>query len=302
MADLEDISTYLAQVAVTGAVYPNGTSSPSVAGMDVRIYEGWPISEQLDLDLQGKMLSGNPPMPVDRPGGKVANVSVYPLPGTTSAPYQVLDEVYTIVPVSLGLSVSQSGNTLTVSGTPGTGEFLTLLCDNSFVYSEAGASVSAILSALATAAEVNYPSGVSTTVISSTEGAITIPTTKSLVARQGGIATLGKVISRQKHAFMVSIWAPSQSVRTALSKAIDVAIKSTIRITLPDTSQALVVYSRTSETDDSQNVTLYRRDLVYDVTYATLLTFPGITVTSTQTQLGPIQTTVPVPPTNIVLE
>ena len=39
MADLSDVTAYLAQRAAS-AVYPNGTTSPSVASMDCLIYEG----------------------------------------------------------------------------------------------------------------------------------------------------------------------------------------------------------------------------------------------------------------------
>jgi hypothetical protein len=81
MADLSDVTAYLA-TAASAAVYPNGTSQPSVAAMDCRIFEGWPIPDQLDRDMLGQMLSGTPPIPVTRPKGTVANVSVFAMPGT----------------------------------------------------------------------------------------------------------------------------------------------------------------------------------------------------------------------------
>jgi putative ABC transport system substrate-binding protein len=45
VADLSDLTAYLATTAYN-AVYPNGTGSASVASMDCRIYEGWPIPDQ----------------------------------------------------------------------------------------------------------------------------------------------------------------------------------------------------------------------------------------------------------------
>ena len=83
MADLSDITHYLA-VQSANAVYPNGIAQPSVANCDVRIFEGWPLPDQLQLDMEGKMLAGTPPVPVTRPGGPVANVSIYPMPGATA--------------------------------------------------------------------------------------------------------------------------------------------------------------------------------------------------------------------------
>ena len=58
MADLSDVTAYITTL-VAAAVYPNGPTSPSIAPiptntgrqvftapMDVRIYEGWPVSDQ----------------------------------------------------------------------------------------------------------------------------------------------------------------------------------------------------------------------------------------------------------------
>jgi hypothetical protein len=53
LADLSDVTAYLYQQAIA-AVYPSGTSQPSVAAMDVRLFEGWPIPDQLDRDLAGE--------------------------------------------------------------------------------------------------------------------------------------------------------------------------------------------------------------------------------------------------------
>ena len=49
---------------------------------------------------------------------------------------------------------------------------------------------------------------------------------------------------------------------------------------MPDTSQALVIYSRTNVSDDRQSTAIYRRDLIYDVEYATVFQFPGYVITS----------------------
>lgn len=273
MADISDVTAYLAQAAAA-AVYPNGTSQPSVAAMDVRIFEGWPIPDQLDLDLGGHVLSGTPPTMSPRPNGPLANVSIYPMMGTGVNVYQVLDDTYTVTPVSYGMAVSINGNVITVSGQPNAGEYLTLICDGSIVYSLSGATTPALLAALAAAAQANYPSA------SSTATTLTVPVGHSLVVRQGGKALLGKVTHRQRHAVMVTVWAPTRLTRSALASAIDVALKKTVKVTMPDTSQALLIYNRTNVSDENQSATIYRRDLIYDVEYATLETFPGYVVTS----------------------
>src|SRR5262249_17582540 len=162
MADISDVTAYLAS-AVAAAVYPNGTSSPSVGNMDVRIYEGWPIPDQLDLDLAGKMMSsGSPPVVVARPGGPAANVSVDPMLGGNTTPFQVEDNtcvlvspVYGMTPtvtVPAGGPASNSPVVVTVTGQPNNApitinsqtvvpaEYLTVIVDRANVYSATGAN------------------------------------------------------------------------------------------------------------------------------------------------------------------
>ena len=80
---------------------------------------------------------------------------------------------------------------------------------------------------------------------------------------------------------MVSVWAPDHNSRSVISAAIDVALKNNIIITIPvDGSDAKITYNRTNVLDQKQDVTVYRRDLVYEIDYATVETFPGTIVTS----------------------
>ena len=262
MADLSDVTAYLATTAAA-AVYPLGTSQPSVTGADCRIYEGWPIPANLDADI----------------AAGAGNVSIFPMQGTGINCYQILDETYTITPPSYGTSFTLSGNVLTVAGQPTAGEYITLVCDDAFVYSAVGADTSTLLAALATQAAVNYPA------TSSTATAITVPVEFNLTVRHGAIATLGKVTHRQKHQIMVTVWAPTPAARTTLAKAIDGLIKQTNKVTMPDTSQAIVVYNRTNVSDEVEKATIYRRDLIFEVEYATVEEFAGYEITSTQVSI-----------------
>jgi hypothetical protein len=282
MADLSDVTTYLAGV-VANAVYPGGISQPSIAPvypgqsnpMDVRVFEGWPDADMLDLDLSGSVLSGSPPVKGPRSNGPCVDVSIFPQSGTTSKTYQILDNTYVITPVSYGMSIALASNVVTITGQPNTGEYLTVVIDRQYIYSETGVSTSAILAALAADISVNYPGTTSTSSTLTISG-----TTHDIEVRQGGVATMGKVIHRQCHLVMITVWAPTEKARAQIAAAIDNLIKQNIRITLPDTSQAVVMYSRTSVSDEFQNVTVYRRDLFYEVDYATVQQFPGYVVTS----------------------
>lgn len=279
MADISDVTAYLAQAAAT-AVYPNGTSQPSAGAVDCRIFEGWPNPDQLDLDMAGKMLStANPPAPIARPGGVVANVSIFPMQGTGVAVYQILDETYAIAAATINLGVSVTGTTITLSGQPATGEYLTIVADNAHVYSMGGSTTSALLSALLALVQVDYPSATANST------SITVPVKAYLVVRQGGVGTLGKVTHRQKQSVMITVWVPTRALRATLSAAIDNLIKQTIKVAMPDTSLAIVCYNRTNVTDEQQTQTIYRRDLIYDVEYATVQQFPGYVITSTTTSI-----------------
>lgn len=278
MADISDITTFLG-LAASSAVYPNGTSSPSVANMDVRIVEGWPTPDQLDLDMQGKMLDANKVV-VSRPGGPVASVSVFPPPGTGVQVPQILDETYVVTAPTYGLTFTLAGSVITVSGQPVAAEYLTVICDDAHVYSASGSSTVALLAALASQAQADYPQATSTATT------LTIPGVHEIVARQGGKGVLGKVLHRQRQSVMITVWAPSTVVRAALAKAIDVAFKKANKVTLPDSSQALVIYNRTTNIDEMQSQAIYRRDLVFDVEYATVELFDGYEITSTQVSIN----------------
>lgn len=299
MADLSDVTAYLMGEATT-ACYPNGTGQPSIAGgtTDIRIFEGWPLPDQLELDMQGKSANPNGGAPIVRARGPLVDVSIFPMLGTNAIPYQIQDQFYVIAQPVFGLSLAVNGNTITFSGTPNPGEYVGIIADGGFsAHSETGATAAAIISALATDFTNDYGSGVS-----STSSTLTIPFTRSLVVRQGGQGTLGKVTHRQRQQVMVSVWAPKHTLRSTVAAAIDNYIKQNIRVTLPDTSQAVVCYNRTNTSDDMQMAGVYRRDLIYDVEYATVFEFPGFVVVIVSENLAATPASTPQPPPQITVQ
>jgi hypothetical protein len=202
------------------------------------------------------------------------------MPGTGNSVFQIQDHTYVITPAALGMVVSVVGNVISVVGQPNAGEFLTLVCDGAIVLSRGGATTAALLAALAADA---VGAGYAAT---SDATSLTVPVGHELVVRQGGKALMGKVTNRQSQLVMITVWAPNQVVRGQLAAAIDVLLKASIRVSMPDTSQAIVRYNRTNQSDEMQTVTAYRRDLIYDVEYATLLTFDAYTVTSVDTTIA----------------
>jgi hypothetical protein len=270
MADITDVETAMVNI-VAAAIYPNGTSQASILPPNISnvpasasIARGWPLPACLDADL---------------PAGN-AQITVFPLGGSASQTYQLLDQTYTIQAATVATTATLSGNTVTVSGQPATGEFLTLIIDDMVIVSQGGTTTAAMLAALATEAQgKGYPGS------SATATTLTIPAGHSLVMRQGGVGIQGKVIHRQKHSIMVTVWAPSDAVRTAAAIAADIALKEHIKITMPDTSQCILRYQRTMSSDQQEKAMIYRRDLIYEAEFATVEQFPGTTITSVQVSL-----------------
>jgi len=270
MADLSDVTAFLAGLATT-AIYPNGTGQPSVANLDCRIFEGWPLPDQLDMDMAGTMLQNSV---VTRPGGPVANVSVFPMPGTGVSTNQILDDTFVISQPVYGMTPVLAGNVLTVGGQPNEGEYLTVELNRGNIYSRTGTTTAVLLAALLLDIQSQYPTATGDAT------SITFPDNFSLLVRQGGKGVMGKVTWRQRHDIMVTTWAHNHAVRKTLADAVDNYIKQNIRVTLPDTSQAIIRYSRTNISDEQQVQTIYRRDLIYQVEYATVQQFPGYVITS----------------------
>ncbi len=259
MADLSDVTAYLAQAA-TAAIYPNGTASPSVAGVDVHIFEGWPLREKLEPDVQG----GKP------------EVSIYPIRGSGSAFVvpQRLDRQQTLVAPVHGMTATVSDESVAVAGAPGTGEYLTITVDRANTYSRAGASIALILAAIAADAATAYPE------VSVSGSTITFPGAFALSARPGAPGVAARITHWQRQPVQITVWAPSNEIRSAIAAAIDVALKSELHISLADGSQALIRYSSTTIDDAQVNAGIFRRDLIYDVEYATLDTYAVSEVTS----------------------
>lgn len=245
------------------ACYPNGPTAPSVTGQvnDIFVAQGWPKMQALDQQIDKGM----------------TNVSIVSIGGGTANCFQILDESHVIVPAIHGMSatltLSASAGTVTIAGAPGPGEYLTIIADGKHAYSRVGYTLADVLAALLSDASTDY-GGVTTT-----SNSITLPTTR-IAAHIGSPATMGKVTHRQKEMMNVTVWAPSPQARNAVAAAIDVALKATNRLIMPDTSQAILTFSHTHQTDGDETKSIYRRDLVFAVEYATLETFQAFEVTS----------------------
>jgi hypothetical protein len=260
MADIADVVDAV-YALVLGAAYPNGTSSPSVTGKDIDIGEGWPEADDLDA--------------ASAAGKSIVSLYADPILGD---PGQVQDRVGVVVAPVHGLSfTTNEDGSITLSGTPGTGEFVTFIVNYSQAYSFANpgngtaASMAAGIAAQVAAAFPGTAASGST---------VTVVGNFALTVRIGATGTLGRRVHRQKGILRVVAWAPSPSDRTVIAKAIDPVLKFTNRMIMPDTSCALMFAQGTAITDKDQSTGLYRRDLLFIVTYDTVYLYKGTEITS----------------------
>lgn len=275
MADISDVLDAIATI-VSAACYPNGTTKPSVTGNTITIGQGWPLPTDLDTAFKS-----DPPQ---------SFVSIYPTAGASGAEQVTADPVVIVAPVH-GMSASITDSTATITGSPNVGEYLTLVVNNTKTYSYAavaGDTLTTVCSQVATLAAVDFPG------TSATGGVITVAA-PYIEVRIGAPGTMGEIIHRQKQLIMVSVWAPNPTDRTTISAAVDLALKNNLRITLPDTSAAILTFNTTYFIDDGENAGEYRRDMTYAADFLTINQYTAYEVTSFTVE----RTDVPLP--NVVL-
>lgn len=248
MADLSDIENALV-LLISDTLYPNGPSAPSVVSADCRVYRGWP----LQAGLNGDLVTG------------ICNITVFPSsrPGKLLAPLPIVYQSTAVLPA---LTVSVSGLTVQFSGTPALGHCAGLLVDRrTYVYrpvnGDSAGMVAAALADLVRADRTAHLSGAT----------ITVPGAQRLAARVVSDQMTSREVRRQEREVVVACWCSTPIQRDVVSKAIDAALARTAFLPMSDESSARIIYVDTSEFDQAQNALLYRRDLIYSMEYATIV-------------------------------
>lgn len=266
MADITDVSNALVTV-IAGIVYPNGTSQPSITGAPVLVYQGWPDAVQLRADLAA---------------GKV-HVSVYPQPNMLRVVDSAMSDWSTpSAPVNT-ITLTLSGQTVTVGGTVSAPQNAALVVDNkAYVYAvQAGDTLTSIATALAALVNADQSATAAGAVV-------TIPGAKYISPRVGGQGVAVRETRRQEQGYQITVWANCFDQRDPIAAAIDSALSGIPHLTLADQSAALRFKS--SRQDDSQQKEgIYRRDLMYAVEFSTFAsqTLTQITATVENVSAGP---------------
>src|SRR5260363_79102 len=77
---------------------------------------------------------------------------------------------------------------------------------------------------------------------------------------------------RQHTTFQITVWSKHHDQRDCVAAQIVTALAALCRFRLPDGTTGLLRYHRSVQSDEWQKQRLYRRDLFYEVAYATTQT------------------------------
>ncbi len=248
MADISDVEQALTN-SVTAMLYPEGSSQASIAGITCRIYRGWPNTATLSSDLSAGIV--NVTITSNNDSGK------------TTTRYLVEWQYDDIVP---DLTASVTGQTIFIAGTAAVGNVVGALIDGrAFAYRISLGDTPDLIAA-------NLCAAVQPTFIAELSGPrINMPGATSVVARVVNDNLACYEGRRQEKDVRVVLWCPNPTVRDSLAAAIDLSVAQSPFLLLSDRTNARMTYRSSATFDQSQNALLYRRDLVYTVEYATVI-------------------------------
>lgn len=262
MADLSDVSNALVSL-IAQTVYPGGTGQPSAVTAPIRVYAGWPQSEQLNADL----LSGK------------CHISVFPSKMERNSTRYLRQWVE--MPVSPPtITLTQNGQQITIGGTVSACNVSFLVGGQNYVYAVQSTDT---LTGIATALAALIPGA------SNAGAVITLSSSANIQSLRVGLnGTMYREVRRQEKQMMLCIWTPTPALRDQIAILIDAALVDLMFITMPDQSLAHVAYQSTFENDEKQKAALYRRDLNYLIEYATTEIAGATQVTQVSTSISSV--------------
>lgn len=251
MADLTQVLNTLAD-QVTNSVYPNGTSNPSIVGVEVTIKPGWPVRQKLDEIL----IAGN------------AMISIFPEQKETVGPiFERFWQENTQLPATITAVVLN--DTITIGGTVTTPQaIVTIVNGTGYGYPLAADDT---IDTIATNIAALLPNAVAA------GNVITVSDFYSLETQISQAFTSSIDLGRMKRSFMISCWCPTVNIRMVLGNAITVYFKTNYRMQLPDNYWSNVFYQQTREIDALEKQNVFRRDIIIQVLYATTSTETDLT-------------------------
>jgi hypothetical protein len=256
MADYTDVENVLKGM-VASIVYPNGTGQASIANCGVRIFRGWPSGPQLDADM----------------GAGIIDVSIYSQMNVERVTTRYPTERKVSVPPVTSITVTTTDNTATFAGAVNAPQYATVVINTTATAYSYPIQVTDNPTTIAAALAVLIPGA------SAMGAKLTVPG-QILAVRIGAAGTLARELRRQLRAIQLTIFAPSDALRTAVGLPIDAALAAVDRIALPDGYGGRLLYTHAIELDSAQLVKIYERRMFYTVDYPTTDATPGYEITA----------------------
>lgn len=268
MSSVIDVQNALVNV-IAAALYPSGTSQPSVSNSDIIVYAGWPTASNLDADL---LVSKSHVTVFATPTEK--NVTRFPKDWQ-----QLSIETAT-------LTASVVGQTIVIGGAmpaPFTPHNMVALVNGQpYIYSVLPADT---LTSIATALKALIVVGVPGT--TSAGAVITLPATANIdAARVGVTGTSIREVRRQEKLFQITVWTDTPDRREVIGNALDLELATTEYLIMPDTFGARLIYRNSIPKDETQKAKLYRWDFFYSVEFATTETRSDMQITQIQQNIA----------------
>jgi hypothetical protein len=253
LADLEDVTASLAS-AIAGIINTNGAPAP------ISVVQGWPLPD--DLDAASK-------------AGKVI-VSVYPQPGATSNVTRFQWDAVQQTPAIITMTAALLNGVITFGGTITLPLNVSIFASGvSYSYAaQPGDTIATIILQLSYL--IQYVSNIS---ISPTTIIFASPPI-DLAVYLGGQGTLIRENAREKQAFQITVWAPTQALRMATVKAFEPGLFALNSVAFQDGTAGMLFSMRSYNTDAGQIDNFYRRDVIVTVEYGITEILPAWTVVS----------------------
>jgi len=243
MADVSEVTQFIAR-RVAAALFPDGESETSLAGVPVKIYPGWPVPDALQRDIEAG----------------AAHVTVWPLPGERKVSTGLGRPFRTVAKGKPSLQVNVNGSIIRLSGevTADTNVQIALGSKVFRLHFPAGitlSSVKARLSETLPRASVIF-------------GRVVVLSAGHITATVTTAGTVVRELRRQIKEFQVTVWAPTPVLRNRIGTLVDVTLSEQHHIDLGDHVPAQMLYARQSESDAGGNFHVYRRDLIFSINFA----------------------------------
>jgi hypothetical protein len=255
MAGLAAVETaILTQIATAlgmpGGYQANTQAASSVAGVNLRVFRGWPVAALLDTELVGG----------------AGQVSVYPGAGMARVTTRYLG-AQADTPSTSTITATIAGQTITLAGTPSAAHLIGIATGRGLVLTTyayrvlAGNTLAQIATAIA--ALISGASAV---------GAVITLTQPIVYARVVADGLSTAEIRRVEQAFRIGLWMPTPDLRDLVADALDGALAVAPFVATAGNEAVRIKYAGTQVFDAPSKDRLWRRDLNFLAEYATTAT------------------------------